>query len=45
MEVLEDYWEQSISSLNTYTQFEDFEVYIRSYNDSIELLEISGEVE
>ena len=45
VEVLEDYWEQSISSLNTYTQFEDFEVYIRSYNDSIELLEISGEVE
>ena len=45
MEVLEDYWEQSISSLNIYTQFEDFEVYIRSYNDSIELLELSGEVE
>lgn len=45
VEVLEDYWEQSMSSLNTYTQFEDFEVYIRSYNDSIELLEISGEVE
>lgn len=45
MEVLEDYWEQSISSLNIYTQFEDFEVYIRFYNDSIELLEISGEVE
>lgn len=45
VEVLEGYWEQSIGSLNTYTQFEDFEVYIRSYNDSIELLEISGEVE
>lgn len=45
VKVLEDYWEQSMSSLNTYTQFEDFEVYIRSYNDSIELLEISGEVE
>jgi len=45
VEVLEDYWGQSMSSLNTYTQFDDFEVYIRSYNDSIELLEISGEVE
>lgn len=45
MEVLEDCWEQSMSNLNTYTQFEDFEVYIRSYNDAIELLEISGEVE
>lgn len=45
VEVLEDCWEQSMSNLNTYTQFEDFEVYIRSYNDTIELLEISGEIE
>lgn len=45
VEVLEDCWEQSMSNLNTYTQFEDFEVYIRSYNDAIEFLEISGEVE
>lgn len=45
VEMLEDCWEQSMSNLNTYTQFEDFEVYIRSYNDAIELLEISGEVE
>lgn len=45
VEVLEDCWEQSKSNLNTYTQFEDFEVYIRSYNDAIELLEISGEIE
>lgn len=45
VEVLEDYWEQSMSNLNLYTKFDDFEVYIRSYNDIIELLEISGEVE
>lgn len=45
VEVLEDCWEQSMSNLNTYTQFEGFEVYIRSYNDTIELLEISGEIE
>lgn len=44
-EVLEDYWEQSMSNLNLDTQFDDFVVYIRSYNDSIELLEISGVVE
>lgn len=45
VEVLEDCWEQSMSNLNTYTQFAEFEVYIRSYNDAIELLEISGEIE
>lgn len=45
LEVLEEYWEQSMSNLNLATQFDDFEVYIRSYNDSIELLEISGAVE
>lgn len=44
-EVLEEYWEQSMSNLNLDTQFDDFEVYIRSYNDSIEFLEISGAVE
>lgn len=44
-EVLEEYWEQSMSNLNFDTQFDDFVVYIRSYNDSIELLEISGAVE
>ena len=45
LEVLEEYWEQSMSNLNLATQFDDFEVYIRSYNDNIELLEISGAVE
>lgn len=44
-EVLEEYWEQSMSNLNLDTQFDDFVVYIHSYNDSIELLEISGAVE
>lgn len=44
-EVLEEYWEQSMCNLNLDTEFDDFEVYIRSYNDSIELLEISGAVE
>lgn len=44
-EVLEKYWEQSMSNLNLDTQFDDFVVYIHSYNDSIELLEISGAVE
>lgn len=44
-EELEEYWEQTMSNLNSYTQFDEFEIYIRSYNDTIELLEISGEVE
>lgn len=44
-EELEEYWEQAMSNLNSYTQFDEFEIYIRSYNDTIELLEISGEVE
>lgn len=44
-EELEEYWEKAMSNLNSYTQFDEFEIYIRSYNDTIELLEISGEVE
>lgn len=44
-EELGEYWEQAMSNLNSYTQFDEFEIYIRSYNDTIELLEISGEVE
>lgn len=42
---LEEYWGQAMSNLNSYTQLDEFEIYIRSYNDAIELLEISGEVE
>ena len=41
---LGEYWEQSMSNQGLYTQFDEFEVYIRTFNDSIELLEISGNV-
>lgn len=41
---LGEYWEQSMNNQGGYTQFDEFEVYIRTFNDSIELLEISGNV-
>lgn len=41
---LGEYWEQSMSNQGLYTQFDDFEVYVRTFNDSIELLEITSEL-
>lgn len=43
-EMLEDYWKQVIENSSRFTQFEEFEVEVSRYSDTIEYLGISGEV-
>lgn len=44
-DILSEYWDQAVSNATSFTEFDEFEVYLRKdFDDNIEALSIEGEV-
>lgn len=43
--VLEEYWEQAVNSLVSYTEFDEFELHLQRYNEITDYFQLSGKME